>query len=254
MATGHYARLARTDDQRQTTDNSRESLVVGRWSLLRPHCAAKNDQTYFLWQLTQRQLRHVLFPIGEFPSKEAVREEAKRRGIPSADRRSTRGICFVGKDIGYAGFLEQFLDVEPGDVVTTSGRVVGQHRGAVFATLGQRQGIGVSDAHGPYYVVEKDLARNRLVVAPPAEAQQLYRNEVVVGGANWISGGAPALPIRCASFMRHPQERPVACTVSAIEEGRLRVRFDEPQYAPTPGQSVVFFLHDAVLGGGVMMA
>lgn len=241
VATGHYARRSEA--------RSREGRRV--FQLLRPNCETKNDQTYFLWQLKQEQLLNALFPIGDFASKDAVREEARRRGLPSAERRSTRGICFVGKEIGYAGFLQRFLPKEQGAVVTTAGRVVGQHEGLAFYTLGQRQGIGISDAHGPYYVVEKDEERNTLVVAPPAEQYRLWQRDIVVRDANWISGAAPVMPLTCSAFVRHPQDTTVLCTVSRSGD-RLQVQFAEPQYAPTPGQSVVFYDGDVVLGGAVI--
>ncbi|OHA47811.1 MAG: tRNA 2-thiouridine(34) synthase MnmA [Candidatus Terrybacteria bacterium RIFCSPHIGHO2_01_FULL_48_17] len=236
VATGHYARVRGTEDGVQ---------------LLRPKCEWKNDQTYFLWQLTQKQLRQVMFPVGEFTSKDLVREEARRRGLDTANRRSTRGICFVGKT-PLQEFLGRFLPETPGPVVTTSGKVVGEHRGVNFYTLGQRKGIGVGDAHGPYYVKEKNTATNTLVVAPPAEMARIEKREVVVGDMNWISGTAPNFPFRARAYIRHPQPLQ-GCRVQGTGD-RITVLFDEPQWAPTPGQSVVFYDGEAVLGGGVIQA
>ena len=293
VATGHYARITQTDADRTQSDwgtqtyaerfraGPRKVRVSPRFELLRPRCEWKNDQTYFLWQLTQQQLKHVLFPIGDFVSKDAVREEARRRGFATADRRSTRGICFVGKT-PLTEFLGRFLPETPGPVVTTSGKVVGEHRGVNFYTLGQRKGIGVGDAHGPYYVAEKDAASNTLVVAPPAEMARIEKREIVVGDLHWTSGKAPKLPLRCSAYIRHPQPLQ-ACVLSQnnakfIRQRRtgakprktilrssargprwpsggsalFRVRFEEPQWAPTPGQSVVFYDGDIVLGGGVI--
>ena len=267
VATGHYARVRK---------------IKSGFELLRPRCEAKNDQTYFLWQLSQNQLSRALFPIGEFESKEAVREEAKRRGLPTAERKSTRGICFVGK-VGQTEFLSQFLPHQSGDVVTTSGKVVGKHQGVNFYTLGQRQGIGVMGGGGPYYVIEKNEMRNELIVAPPAETPKLWKNQVVIGELHWISGYVPQLPFRGSAFIRHPQQNTVPCVLSQNHEERdasttlgagaeprrtvprssagslvaepsasFRVQFNEPQWAPTPGQSIVLYDNEVVLGGGVI--
>jgi len=240
VATGHYSRVRRAGDQ---------------YELLRPLCEAKNDQTYFLWQLTQEQLARVLFPIGEFPSKEAVRAEAQKRGLPSADRKSTRGICGIEKRnyaSGYSDFLGEYIPGSEGDIVTTGNRVVGRHAGVARYTLGQRKGIGVIADGGPYYVVEKDFHANILRVASSAEAQSLlFKEEAFIRDVKWISGNAPAFPLQCSAFVRHPQIELVSCSV--MREGEtLRVRFDEPQWSPTPGQSIVLYDGDVVLGGGVI--
>jgi tRNA-specific 2-thiouridylase len=252
VATGHYARLARlarADDEKRTPEG--QSFV--RYQLLRPRCEAKNDQTYFLWQLREEQLSRAMFPIGDFPSKEAVREEARKRGLPSSERRSTRGICFVNPREGYAGFLKRFLRSRVGDIVTTHGDVVGRHDGVAFVTLGQRQGIGIVDGRGPYYVVAKNEKENLIIVAPPAEAQRLlWKRETFIGEVNWISGVAPPFPLRCSAFIRHPQRETVPCRVEEVGGGILRVTFDEPQYALTPGQSVVLYDGDVVVGGGII--
>ena len=274
VATGHYARVARHPRARNHEKSDAKSRETT--SLLRAKCEAKNDQTYFLWQLTQEQLSRTLFPIGEFLSKEAVREEARKRGLPSADRRSTRGICGIEKrnyPSGYSDFLGQYIPEQEGDVVTTSGRVVGKHQGVARYTFGQRQGTGVTAGGGPYYVVEKDEKENRLVVAPPAEAQALWKNDVVIGDVHWISGSPPRFPLTCEAFIRHPQDQSVRCLVTRMHTntfGNTRIRhtnirdhscgnsclirvvFSEAQWAPTPGQSVVFYDGDVVLGGGVI--
>ena len=238
VATGHYARVRK---------------IKSGFELLRPRCEAKNDQTYFLWQLNQNQLSRALFPIGEFENKEAVREEARRRGLPNAERKSTRGICFVGK-IGQAEFLSQFLPHRSGNVITTSGKVVGKHQGVNFYTLGQRQGIGVMGGGGPYYVIEKNEIRNELIVAPPAETPSLWKKEAIIGNLNWIFGKASNLPLRCSAFIRHPQPATVSCFVTYLPSTifHLQVSFDEPQWAPTPGQSIVLYDDEVVLGGGAI--
>lgn len=285
VATGHYARVVRHTSawnnakpdakQRGNVSVVPRNYPRGSAILQRAKCAAKNDQTYFLWQLTQEQLARSLFPIGELGTKEDVREEARRLGLLVADRKATVGICGIDKRNyggGYAEFLKQYIPVEEGDIVTTAGKVVGKHQGLSFITYGQRQHLGqmTKADGGPFYAVKKDFQKNVLVVASPADAQQLlYSDEVFIGDVNWISGVEPKFPLQCEAFVRHPQDSTVRCTVAQISANgkanthesvggnslsdlRIFVRFEEPQWALTPGQSVVFYQGDVVLGGGVM--
>lgn len=268
IATGHYARIRCLRDEAQPKTSSRRiqhppklpsKVAAGghHFQLLRARCAAKNDQTYFLAQaMTQEVLARTLFPIGEFESKEAVREEARRRKLSCADRRSSRGVCLVGKDgekADYAALLRHFIPAQEGAVVTTEGKRVGTHQGVPFYTRGQREGLGLTHAGGgPYYVVGKDLDENVLCVAPPADAQSLlWDSEITVKDMHWIAGHAPRFPLFCEAFVRHPQSKTIGCEIFQ-ERQVVHISFSEPQRALTIGQSVVLYNDEIVLGGGTI--
>lgn len=228
------------------------------------------DQSYFLWTLTQEQLKHCLFPIGEYIKPE-VRVMAKKLGLPNADKPDSQGICFIGK-IDMAEFLKKYIPVSRGPVVTTAGKKVGEHEGLPFYTIGQRHGIEIGGGI-PYYVAGKKSETNTLVVAEGPYDEKLFSNDLAVAGANWISDVAPKLPLKCEARIRYRQPLQ-KCTISTCHPERsearlpdgqgsrrdtspavqhdLRVVFDEPQRAITPGQSVVFYLGNEMLGGGVI--
>lgn len=244
------------------------------WKLLTAQCEPKNDQTYFLHRMTQAQLSRTLFPIGKIGTKAEVRARARALGLPTSDKRSTRGICFVGKG-RHNELIASAVERNPGPIVTIAGRTVGEHEGVARYTIGQSGHLGITHAHGgPYYVVEKDLAANTLVVVPPAETWRLWQKEIVARNVHWIAGESPSLPLRAHAAIRHPQQDLAApCLVAQIHaddtqnnadsDGRrksasmsasVRVRFEEQQWAPCPGQSVVFYdeRKETVLGGGVI--
>lgn len=229
VATGHYVR--REGDR----------LLVGK--------DTNKDQSYFLWQMTPKMLAHALFPIGDM-QKEDVRHEAKRLGFTTAEKPDSVGICFVG-EVPMQEFLEHYIKPKPGPVLTYAGKQVGEHQGLAYYTIGQRKGIGVYGGGPPYFVAEKDKERNALIVAAPSEDAKLYERELVADSLNWISGEAPAFPIRVRARVRYRQAVQDA-EVSDMGEGKIRVVFDEPQRAVTPGQSVVLYRDEEMLGGGVI--
>lgn len=204
------------------------------------------DQSYFLHQLTQEDLEHTLFPIGEY-TKEQVREMARARGIPTADKRSTRGICFVGK-VPMADFLGQAISVKPGFVRTTSGEVLGEHQGIAPFTIGQRHGFSKGGGM-PYYVVEKNAETNTLVVAPEDDPA-LYKNKLELTDVHWIAGEASELPLTCQTRIRYRGDL-VSSTVYVLGT-RYYVLLNTPVRAPAPGQFAVFYDGDICLGGGVI--
>ena len=237
VATGHYARVRFDEGAR------RHRLVRGR--------DARKDQSYFLWELTQEQLAHALFPLGEL-TKEDARVAARRHGLAVAEKGESQEICFV-PDGDYAGFIDRYLAAEgraeetprAGEIVDAGGRVVGRHGGIHRYTVGQRRGLGVS-RQLPLYVVRVDAERNRVVVG---EGDELLRREFEAAGVNWIAFDGPAEPVRAEVRVRYRHEAAPA-TVEMIGGRRARVLFDEPQRAVTPGQAAVFYRGDEVLGGG----
>jgi tRNA-specific 2-thiouridylase len=237
IATGHYAR--------NEWDAKR-----GRWILKRPADRAK-DQTYFLFGLTQEQLARTLFPLGEM-CKPEVREEARQQGLTVlADKPDSQEICFVpGGD--YKTFLEEYLAEQgerlpdlSGELVTASGEVLGRHEGIHNFTIGQRKGLGVATG-SPLYVVEIRGDRREVVVGG---AEELLSKTLNARGMNWISNEKLTNPMRIEAKIRH--RHPAAWgTLEATGEDEVRVTFDEPQRSVTPGQAVVMYDGDEVVGGG----
>lgn len=226
VATGHYARTA---------------FEGGRWKLLAGRDCNK-DQSYFLWTLTQRHLGRTLFPIGEY-TKPEVRRLARTFGLPNADRPDSQGLCFVGK-VDWRDFLSLYVRPRRGALVTTDGRVIGEHRGIEFYTVGQRRGIGIGGGT-PYYIAAKDSRTNTLVVAT-ADDPMLYAQSLTASDIHWIAGTEPPFPLRCSARIRYRQPLQ-ACVVDGEE-----VSFAVPQRAAAAGQSIVFYRGDEVLGGGVI--
>jgi tRNA-specific 2-thiouridylase len=233
VATGHYARV-RCDG------------ASGRWRLLRARDARK-DQTDFLWPLTQTQLAAARFPIGEL-TKDEVRAHARRLGLVTADKPESQEICFVPDD-DYRGFLRRRAPAlfRPGAIVDRQGRTLGTHGGVAAYTVGQRRGLGLTTGRA-LYVVDLDAERNTVCVG---EAADLDGRELVAEGVNFIACDPPPSPLRVEAKIRH-SHRPAAASVRALDGARAEVLFDVPQRAASPGQSVVFYQGDVVVGGGVI--
>jgi tRNA-uridine 2-sulfurtransferase len=236
LATGHYARI-------------RCNEFTGRYELLRAVDGAK-DQTYFLFGLKQEQMSRTDFPLGEL-DKSAVREIARQASLPVAEKAESQEICFVPAG-NYVQFIEAYLGErgeampeEEGDLVTTSGEVIGRHRGMHHYTVGQRKGLGIAVGR-PLYVVELDHAANRVVVGEDAE---LRSESCEVRDVNWISFAVLEAPVRATVKIRHRHE-PAAATIEPIDATSARVKFDVAQRAITPGQAAVFYSGEVVLGGG----
>ncbi len=238
IATGHYARIGRDDE--------------GRFLLLRGLDRNK-DQSYFLYTLGQAQLARTLFPIGELV-KPRVRELALEHGLITHDKKDSTGICFIGER-RFKDFLARYLPAQPGDIETPEGALIGRHDGLMYYTLGQRQGLGVGGVPGypeePWFVAAKDLTRNVLIAVQGHDHPLLFSRSLQASQLHWVSGEAPTAPYRCTAKVRYRQQDQ-GCTISAIDDGRCTVRFDEPQRAVTPGQSVVFYDGERCLGGGVI--
>ncbi len=239
VATGHYARV-----ERVAIAGTEAGATSGRWRLLRGVDPTK-DQAYFLFSLTQAQLSHSVFPLGGL-QKTAVRELARKYGLRVAEKPDSQEIRFVpGND--YAAVIDARAPgaSKPGRIVDTSGREVGRHGGIHHFTVGQRKGLGIA-APAPLYVVRLDASTATVVVGSKREAE---RRSLEVSGVNWVSGVVPPAPIRAGVQIRYRHAAALA-TVAALENGRARVIFDEPQPAVTPGQAAVFYDGEEVLGGG----
>jgi tRNA-uridine 2-sulfurtransferase len=231
VGTGHYARVVFDE-------------LAGRYRLLRSVDADK-DQTYFLFSLTQSQLARAVFPVGHL-TKDEVRAHARDRRLAVADKPDSHEICFV-PDGDAGGFVERHVEttLPEAELVDTNGRVLGTHRGVHRLTVGQRKGLGLAGGV-PLYVVSLDAAEARVVVGP---REQLERGELTASDVNWISGEPPAEPHRITARIRH-RHRDAPARVTALPDARARVVFDDPQIAITPGQAVVFYEGEDVVGGG----
>jgi tRNA-specific 2-thiouridylase len=239
IATGHYARARERD---------------GAWQLLRALDRSK-DQSYFLHQLGQPQLAATLFPLGEL-IKTDVRRMAAEAGLPTAEKKDSTGICFIGER-DFREFLAQYLPAKPGPMVTPDGRRIGEHPGVFFFTLGQREGLHIGGVRGfaaaPWFVVGKRVRDNTLIVDQGTDSPYLFSQRLWTETAHWIAGAAPAARFACTAQTRYRQQDE-ACEVDIRADGGLAVRFARPQRAVTPGQSLVLYDGELCLGGAVIAA
>ena len=237
IATGHYAQVREID---------------GLYQLLKAEDGSK-DQSYFLYRLNQQQLSKTLFPLGTRYKRE-VREIARREGFANHDKKDSTGICFIGER-PFREFLNRYLPAQPGDIVTVDGTRLGKHMGLMFYTLGQRQGLGIGGTrHGDgdaWYVADKDLQKNRLLVVQGHDHPALLSDQITAIQASWISGSAPHTAWVYSAKTRYRQ-RDAACTLSASSMDGCTVEFAENQWAATPGQSLVIYESRVCLGGGII--
>lgn len=253
IATGHYAR----------TENGKLLLSADE----------EKDQTYFLQRITKEDLEHTFFPVGHL-KKSKVRELARKFNLPTAEKKDSTGICFIG-EVPMQEFLSQRIPKKKGDIVTIDGEKIGEHNGVWFYTIGQRHGFG-GGGGAPYFVVDRNLEKNELVVAPGAEHPRLYKKEFEIRNVHWISGNAPKLPLECQVRIRHRGElfdavlkptakslqptesdKPLAasCVLQAdtLQRGVVKLRSTTPQRAVTPGQMAAIYVNDECLGGGIII-
>jgi tRNA-specific 2-thiouridylase len=236
IATGHYTRRSANAECAQ--------LLKG--------LDANKDQSYFLHAVSGKQIARTLFPVGELPKPE-VRRIAAEQGFINHAKKDSTGICFIGER-RFRDFLAQYLPAQAGQIVTDEGKVIGEHLGLMYYTLGQRQGIGIggvkNSAEAPWFVVAKDLESNRLIIGQGHEHPLMMSRSLFTQNIDWVAGEPPVLPFTCKAKTRYRQPDQ-DCTLYA-ENGGLRVVFEQPQRAVTPGQSVVFYSDDVCLGGGVI--
>ncbi|WP_087016180.1 tRNA 2-thiouridine(34) synthase MnmA [Thaumasiovibrio subtropicus] len=211
------------------------------------------DQSYFLYTLSHDQVARSLFPVGELEKPE-VRRIAEEQGLVTADKKDSTGICFIGER-KFTDFLKKYLPAQPGPIETAEGEVIGEHQGLMYHTLGQRKGLhigGMKDrSEDPWYVVDKDVERNVLVVGQGKNHPRLQSNGLIAGQLHWVDRQAITEPVTCTVKTRYRQQD-IACTIIPIDDENIKVVFDEPQIAVTPGQSAVFYKESVCLGGGII--
>jgi tRNA-uridine 2-sulfurtransferase len=237
LATGHYAKISQNQNQ--------------QFELRKAHDLNK-DQTYFLHALNQHQLQHALFPLGDM-TKPQVRELAESLNLPNAKKKDSTGICFIGER-RFKAFLKEFILGKPGAITTIDNQHIGQHDGLMYYTLGQRKGLNIGGVKGmpeaAWYVVDKNLETNQLIVAAGDNHPRLLSTELTASDLHWITE-KPVFPLTCTakSRYRQPDQK---CTVTAIDTNTIKVIFKSPQRAITPGQSIVFYHKDQCLGGAII--
>ncbi len=236
IATGHYARVQEID---------------GRCALLRGVDPGK-DQSYFLHRLTQAQISKAMFPVGHLPKSE-VRDIARKAGLPNHAKKDSTGICFIGER-PFREFLQRYLPKAPGDMMTPEGEIVGRHDGLMYYTIGQRQGLGIggrrTGTQEAWFVADKDLPRNRLIVVQGHDHPALLKPTLKAIEATWIAGSPP--PNGTYGAKTRYRQRDSSCRLTLDATETFRLEFDEPQWAITPGQSAVLYDGDVCLGGGII--
>lgn len=234
VATGHYARIERDG-------------VSGRY-LLRKGVDRGKDQSYVLYMMSQDQLKHALMPLGSF-TKERVRQMAQELGLPLANKSESQEICFI-PDGDYTGFIKEYipLGAKPGPILDRGGNTLGEHQGILSYTIGQRKGLGIS-ATEPLYVVAIDRERNAVTVG---SRREVYGGELVAADLNWIAIESLGQSLEIKARIRYRHQEADAELTPLLNGGTVRVKFKKPQMAITPGQAVVFYHEDTVVGGGTI--
>jgi tRNA-specific 2-thiouridylase len=235
IATGHYAKIDKSKDVyrlKKAFDNSK-------------------DQSYFLYLLNQQQLAKSIFPLSDI-SKKKVREIASSHNLVTANKKDSTGICFIGKRT-FSKFLENYIPRKTGDIVDQDGNFIKHHNGVFFYTIGQRKGLGIGGGFGksgePWFVIDKDVKTNKLVVTQ-GQHSLLYGNTLEASNCHWIYN-MPELPFKCTAKIRYCQQSQ-SCLIDKTKNNKLKVVFDNPQRAITPGQSIVFYDNDICLGGAII--
>lgn len=256
IATGHYAQIGR-----DTYYARPRGIGESNFCLLKAKDENK-DQTYFLQRINKEDLSHTLFPVGHLLKSE-VRELARKYKLPVAEKKDSTGICFIG-EVPMKEFLSQRIPKKKGDIVTAEGKKVGEHNGVWFYTIGQRHGFGGGGGM-PYFVVDRNLEKNELVVAPGADHPRLFKKEIEIRDMHWIAGNVPKLPLHCEVRIRHRGELAKAVLESRVKNQESRsngslilnskflILFEKPQRAATPGQMAAIYVGDECLGGGIIL-
>lgn len=238
IATGHYC-------QRRLVSGS-------KWQLLRGADSNK-DQSYFLYTLSHEHIARTLFPLGTLEKPE-VRAIAEAQGLVTAHKKDSTGICFIGER-KFKDFLQQYLPAQPGMIVSPDGQILGQHEGLMYHTIGQRKGLfigGIADGSDePWYVVDKNIQTNELIVAQGAKNPRLFSRGLIAGQLHWVNRNPLTQSIHCVVKTRYRQED-IPCLLEPLNDTQIRVLFDKPVAAVTPGQSAVFYHDEVCLGGGII--
>ncbi len=237
IATGHYAKTR--------VENGHTCLVKG----MDPN----KDQSYFLHAVGEAEFARTLFPIGDI-EKPLVRKIAEENDLVTANKKDSTGICFIGER-RFKDFLQNYLPAQPGKIIDDDGTELGEHQGLMYHTIGQRQGLGIGGISGgkedPWYVAQKDLENNTLVVVQGGQHPLLFSSNLIAEQIHWINGIAPSNHFKCSAKVRYRQQDQ-ACQLNVRDDGTIEARFEQAQRAVTPGQSVVFYDNDICLGGGVI--
>ncbi|RKD27922.1 tRNA (5-methylaminomethyl-2-thiouridylate)-methyltransferase [Caminicella sporogenes DSM 14501] len=234
VATGHYARIIYDDEKKRY--------------LIKKSSAEMKDQTYTLYNLKQEQLKHILMPLGEYTSKEEIRKIAEEIGLDVANKPDSQEICFV-PDNDYGNFIEENIEnkIEPGDFVDTKGNVLGKHKGIIHYTIGQRKGLGLSLGK-PAYVINIIPEKNQVVIG---ENKDVFSFKLIAQDVNFISVDKLTKPLKVQAKIRY-SAKPAEAVVKPLEKDKVIVEFENPQRAITPGQAVVFYDGDILVGGGII--
>lgn len=257
LATGHYIKIESKPPHNKMKGGGVEyHLHVAR--------DKEKDQSYFLYNLTQEILSHMKFPLGNY-KKEAVKNMAVKLNLP-VEKKESQDICFLANPKLYIGegehiiprkadhneFLKKYLPLEGGDIITCKGKKIGRHQGLPLYTIGQRRAVGIGGS-GPYYVIAKDIKKNILIVSEDKDDPRLYSEELKVGKVNWVSGEKPRLPLKIKAKIRYRHNAEIATISSTEKKNTYLVKFKTSQRAVTPGQSVVFYKGDELIGGGIII-
>ena len=238
IATGHFARIVESD---------------GLFQLLKGVDGDK-DQSYFLYLLGQDALSKSMFPIGEIDKKK-VRKLAESSGLINHAKKDSTGVCFIGEQKFFKNFLKKYIPEQPGNIHTIDGNSCGEHDGLMFYTMGQRQGLGIGGGHGdkeaPWFVADKDLENNILIVAQGHDHPALFHQKLEADQIHWISGSPPQDLENISAKIRYRQ-MDQSCEITTLSSDRCTVKFDKPQFAIAPGQSIVFYKGDDCLGGAII--
>lgn len=242
VATGHYARIVHEEKEEKGKIKIKSTMLRG--------IDDNKDQTYFLCQLNQEQLEKVLFPLGEY-TKPQIREIAEKHNLATAKKKDSTGICFIGER-DFNKFLSQYLPAKSGNIVNTQGKVLGHHNGLMYYTIGQRKGIGIGNTKEgtgePWFVVDKDLEKNELIVTQ-GDNSVLYSKGLIATNFNFIN--EVQFPLECTVKFRYRQ-KDTKVVINKLNENEYEVMFDEPQKAVTLGQIVVAYDEEICLGGGII--
>ena len=235
IATGHYA-----------------NILHGQQAQLLQAVDSNKDQTYFLYMLGQHALQHSLFPLGNM-AKPDVRQRAQQAGFDNYKKKDSTGICFIGER-RFRDFLSTYLPANPGEIQTPEGQTIGEHQGLMYYTLGQRQGLGIGGVQGsdesPWFVAAKDLENNILIAVQGHDHPLLFSQVLQAEQLHWVAGSPPDRKFHCQARCRHRQ--PLQGCEVVVENDKMRVEFNSPQRAITPGQSVVLYQDQVCLGGGII--
>jgi len=236
IATGHYAQIKSHDNIFQ--------LLRGK--------DPNKDQSYFLYRLDQYQISKSIFPIGDL-NKEYVRKKANDLGFLNHNKKDSTGICFIGER-NYKKFLKKYFNTQPGDIVSNKGEIIGQHEGLMYYTYGQRQGLGIgggySNREAPWYVSDKILSENRLIVVQGHDHPDLYHSFLTASNISWVSGSVPLSENNITAKIRY-RSKDTSCRIIK-HSNNILVEFDSLQFAIAPGQSIVFYTNDICIGGGII--